>query len=41
MAPMKQVPKEDALKLAGWINSLDGTPAKGAKKPAAKKGKKA
>jgi len=24
MAPMKQVPKEDALKLAKWINSLDG-----------------
>ncbi|MBO0930716.1 c-type cytochrome [Fibrella aquatilis] len=45
MAPMKQVPKEDALKLAGWINTLDGTPglgpAKGAKKGASKKGKKA
>lgn len=42
MAPMKQVPREDALKLAGWINGLDGTPAKkgAAKKPAAK-GKKA
>jgi len=43
MAPMKQVPKEDALKLAAWINSLDGTPGGGAKKsstakkPAAKK----
>lgn len=24
MAAMKQVPKEDALKLAAWINSLDG-----------------
>ncbi|OIN55834.1 c-type cytochrome [Arsenicibacter rosenii] len=24
MAPMKQVPKEDALKLAKWINSLGG-----------------
>jgi cytochrome c len=24
MAPMKQVPKEDAMKLAVWINSLDG-----------------
>jgi len=22
MAPMKQVPKEDALKIAAWINSL-------------------
>jgi cytochrome c len=28
MAPMKQVPKEDAMKLAVWINSLDGSPAK-------------
>ncbi len=28
MAPMKQVPKEDAVKLAVWINSLDSTPAK-------------
>ena len=28
MAAMKQVPKEDALKLAVWINSLDGSPAK-------------
>ncbi len=40
MAAMKQVPKEDAMKLAVWINSLDGD----AKKPAAKKkpaGKKA
>lgn len=33
MAPMKQVPKEDAMKLAGWINSLDG----GAKKSTTKK----
>ncbi len=34
MAAMKQVPKEDALKLAHWINSLDDAPAKkgGAKK---------
>ena len=24
MAPMTQVPKEDAMKLAVWINSLDG-----------------
>lgn len=30
MAPMKQVPKDDALKVAKWINSLGG----------AKKGKK-
>ena len=28
MAAMKQVPKEDAMKLAVWINSLDGSPAK-------------
>ena len=45
MAPMKQVPKEDAIKLATWINTLDGTPgsgpAKGGKKGGAKKGKKA
>ncbi|MBO0936517.1 cytochrome C [Fibrella sp. HMF5335] len=44
MAPMKQVPKEDATKLASWINTLDGTagPAKGgAKKGSSKKGKKA
>lgn len=33
MAPMKQVPKEDALKLASWINSLDG----GSKKATTKK----
>ncbi|UFH53637.1 c-type cytochrome [Spirosoma sp. KNUC1025] len=32
MAPMKQVPKEDATKLASWINSLDGTPSKSSKK---------
>lgn len=38
MAPMKQVSKEDALKLASWINTLDGTAAK---KGGAKKGKKA
>lgn len=42
MAPMKQVPKEEALKLASWINSLDGTPAKkGGTKKATAKGKKA
>ncbi|CAN5240944.1 c-type cytochrome [Spirosoma endophyticum] len=34
MAPMKQVPKEDATKLAVWINSLDGG---GAKKSSTKK----
>lgn len=28
MAAMKQVPKEDAMKLAKWINTLDGAPAK-------------
>jgi cytochrome c len=39
MAPMKQVPKDDALKLAAWINTLDGTPAK--KGGSTKKGKKA
>ncbi len=33
MAAMKQVPKEDAMKLAVWINSLDG----GAKKTSTKK----
>jgi cytochrome c len=33
MAPMKQVPKEDAMKLAVWINSLDG----GAKKTSTSK----
>jgi cytochrome c len=32
MAPMKQVPKEDALKLAKWINSLGAKT--GAKKKA-------
>jgi cytochrome c len=37
MAPMKQVPKEDAMKLAVWINSLDKTPAK---KSSSGKGKK-
>ncbi len=36
MAPMKQVPKEDAQKLAKWINTLDGGAAKA---PAKKKGK--
>ncbi len=33
MAPMTAVPKEDALKIAGWINSLGG----GAKGKATKK----
>lgn len=28
MAAMKQVPKDDAMKLAVWINSLDGTSKK-------------
>lgn len=37
MAPMKQVPKEDALKIASWINSLAGGAKAPAKKPAAKK----
>lgn len=44
MAAMKQVPKDDAMKLAVWINSLDDSPAKkgGASKGKAKsKGKKA
>ena len=41
MAPMKQVPKEDAAKLATWINGLDGTAKKGAPKKPAAKGKKA
>jgi cytochrome c len=40
MAPMKNVPKDDALKLADWINSLGGKAKGGAKKPAGK-GKKA
>jgi cytochrome c len=38
MAAMKQVPKEDALKLAVWINTLDDAPVK---KSGAKKSKKA
>ncbi len=42
MAAMKQVPREDALKLASWINSLDGSPSKkGAVKKGAAKGKRA
>ncbi len=41
MAPMKQVPKEDALKLATWINSLDATPAKGGATKKKSTGKKA
>lgn len=32
MAPMKQVPREEAVKIASWINSLDG----GAKAPGKK-----
>ena len=36
MAAMKQVPKDDAMKLAVWINSLDESPAK---KGGATKGK--
>jgi len=36
MAPMKQVPKEDAVKLASWINSLDGDGG-GTKKSSTKK----
>lgn len=32
MAAMKQVPKDDAMKLAVWINSLDDSPKKGATK---------
>jgi len=35
MAPMTQVPKADALKIAGWINSLNKS--KPAAKPAQKK----
>ena len=41
MAPMTQVPKEDATKLAVWINSLDNSPKKGAKSGAKKSTKKA
>lgn len=37
MAPMTQVPKEDAQKLAHWINSLDGGAKGGAKKKSGKK----
>lgn len=37
MAPMKQVPKEDATKLAVWINSLDGTPGGGSTKKSSSK----
>lgn len=32
MAAMKQVPKDDAMKLAVWINSLDDSPKKGTMK---------
>ncbi|GAB4050870.1 c-type cytochrome [Spirosoma litoris] len=32
MAPMTQVPKEDAVKLATWINSLDDSPKTSTKK---------
>lgn len=41
MASMKQVPKEDAMKLAVWINSLDDSPKATKGKSSAKKGKKA
>ncbi len=41
MAPMKQVPKDDALKLASWINSLDGTSKKTTTKKTTSKTKKA
>ena len=37
MAPMKQVPKEDATKLAVWINSLDGGAGTTTKKSSTKK----
>ncbi|MFC5411528.1 c-type cytochrome [Larkinella bovis] len=37
MAPLKSVPKDEALKMAKWINSLDGGAKAPAKKPAAKK----
>ena len=37
MAAMKQVPKEDATKLAVWINSLDGTPGGGSSKKSSTK----
>lgn len=43
MAPMTQVPKEDAMKLAVWINSLDGdtkTSTKKSSKTTTKKTKK-
>lgn len=40
MAAMTQVPKEDAQKLAVWINSLDNSPKKGAKPGAKKAGTK-
>lgn len=41
MAPMTQVPKEDATKLAVWINSLDKTAKKGSKTTTKKTTKKA
>lgn len=37
MAAMTQVPKDDALKLAVWINSLDKTAKKGTTKATTKK----
>lgn len=37
MAPMTQVPKEDAMKLAVWINSLDGGSKTTTKKTTSKK----
>ncbi|WP_234733114.1 c-type cytochrome [Tellurirhabdus bombi] len=41
MAPMKQVPKDDALKIAKWINSLDASAKAPAKKAATTKKKSA
>ena len=37
MAAMKQVPKDDAMKLAVWINSLDGGAKKGTMKKSSTK----
>ncbi len=37
MASMKQVPKDDAMKLAVWINSLDGDKKATSKKSSTKK----
>ena len=41
MQAMKQVPKEEALKLAGWINTLDGTAKKSSTRKTTTKIKKA